>query len=521
MKIEVRTQRNIAQMIFRAPRESNRSIARAVGVSANTVDSLRQKLSVAAKSWDELSQLDDDAWARTLGTEHRGPVNAKPAPDYAWVQGEMLDPDATLEQVLRKFRTTTPDGIGYSQFTAGYRAWIKSQHITMRIVHRPGANVFVDFCGRTVEIRDPDGGPSKFAKVFVSSAGHSSLIFATVVESEKIEDWITCHVEMHDFYGGVFEWVVPDNLKSAVTKRTRDEIILNPAYKYCLSAYGTAAMPAKPRKPKEKSKAEVSVQIVQRFALYPLRDRKFYSIEEARTAVQERVNQVNQHEFRNGSKTSRIKLFNEVERAALKPLPVRPYQFCEYLYHIRVGQDHHVPLLGSFYSVPFGLTGSKVDIKYSKQFVEFFHKGGLVASHQRVMSRGEYVTNDQHRPIGHRRVLEGEPRALSQWAKTVGPYTDQMIEHHLQNRADLTNGLKTARQLRALAREHGDERFEEVSRYALGLNIVAIRNIRSIFATSSDKRSAPAAASSASRDSHPNVRGPEYYARAEEDEAAE
>ncbi len=135
----------------------------------------------------------------------------------------------------------------------------------MRQFHKPGEKVFVDFCGRTMPIINPDSGESTPAQVFVGVLGGSGLTFAYAVPSQKTHDWIECHIKMFDFFGGVPQQVVPDNLKSAIIKHNRDEVITNAAYADWAEHYDVLIAPARSRKPKDKSLAEVGVQIVQRW----------------------------------------------------------------------------------------------------------------------------------------------------------------------------------------------------------------------------------------------------------------
>lgn len=512
MRIPIHKQREVARLHFYDLNQSNRALGRATDLSANTVAKLRIKLTESNLGWTELSELDDDAWEAKLQTKNESPSCAKPAPDWAWVQEQMLDDDATLDQVWREWRLSNPDGIGYTQFTTGYAKWKLSQHITMRMVHAPGKKAFVDFAGRTVEILDPDGGPSTHAKIFVGVLGYSNFTYVLAVPSERVDSWITCHVEFFLHIGGVPEWVVCDNLKSAVIRRERDAIHINQIYKSLLSHYDTAADPTKPRSPKGKAKAEVGVQIVQRAILFPLRNRKFFSIEELNTELAHRCKALNEHPFKKMD-GSRLKRFVEVEERALRPLPERPFELFEWRYGVAVGDDHHCVVEGCAYSVPCQLAYQKVDVKVFANVVEFYQRGRQVATHARLFKRGDRATNDEHRPVGHRRVLEGEPKALLDWSRNVGPNTMKMLSHHLESRTDLTNGLKAARSMRALARDHSDERFEAVCEYALARNITTLRSVRSILASGADRRAQTPSAKAPSQDTHQHVRGSAYFGK--------
>ena len=509
MRLSVHMQREIVRLHFHDPSRSSRSIAGAIGISTNTVCSLRELLSNAALDEAALQELDDDGWTNALGTHDRSIAVRKPAPDWDWVHQEMQRSDATLEALWREWRETCPNGIAYTQFSTSYRAWKKAQHIVMRRTHAPGEKLFVDFAGQTVEVRDPSGGPSTFAQIFVAALGYSNFTYVEAVASQTTPDWIQCHINCFNALGGAPKWVVCDNLKAGVLRRERDRIVINPAYQDALRHFGTAIAPARPRKPKDKPKAEVAVQIVQRWVLFRLRDRVFFSLAELQNEIAQLVDWLNKHPFKT-MQGSRQQWFEDQEQALLRPLPELPYEICDWRYDIKVGADHHVAHEGNFYSVPFQLAHLRVDIRTTRSLVQMFRRGRRVAMHERRGGSDQSFTQAEHRPLGHVRVLEGEPKALLQWAESVGSNAHLMMRYHLEERADGANGLRTAKSLRDLARAYGDARFEAVCTYALRLKIRTLRALKSIFSEALDQRSLAAPPATA-RPKHSNLRGADYY----------
>lgn len=507
LRLPIHAQREIARLHFYDPKQSNRAIARNVGVSTNSVIALRSLLTNVDVP-KNLFDLDDDAWTAALGNEDRSIAQRKEAPDWNWVYEQLQRPDATLEALWREWRAICPEGIGYSQFTEGFRKWTKQKHIVFRRVHVPGDKLFVDFAGTTVTIRSRDGGPSIEAQIFVAALGYSNYTFVYAVPAQTVPYWIECHEECFKYLGGVPKWIVPDNLKAAVIGRNSGEVQLNPAYQALLAHYRTAALPTGPRKPKEKSKVEVSVQIVQRLVLFGIRDMDFFSLAELQAELTRRTNIVNARRFKKMS-GSRLQRFEDTEFAALQPLPETPFEMCDWRYGVRVGDDYHVEHERSFYSTPCELRGEKVDLRITRSKLEIMCRGRRVALHPLAESEGLVKTISEHRPVAHTRVLEGEPKALIAWAESVGPNSQKMIRYHLQDRTDLTNGLKAAKRMRELARIHGEDRFEEVCAYALPLNITTLRSIESIIKKSPDK--AGPAASATARPAHANVRGAGYF----------
>jgi len=508
MRLPIHLQREVARLHFHDPRQSHRALGRACGLSPGTVQAVRTALTRNGQPWSKLQALDDDAWRDSLGTRDRTVAQTKPAPDWQWVHAEMQRADATLQMLWHEWREQCPDGIGYSQFATGYRLWTKRLHVVMRRTHRPGDKLFVDFAGRTVEVRDPAGGPSQFAQVFLAVLGYSNLTYLEAVDSQSTADWIGCHVRCLRAIGGVPQWVVSDNLKAAVWRRERDRIVINAAYRDCLTHYDTAALPTGKRKPKHKAKVEVGVLIAQRWVLFALRDRVFFSMKELNDELARMMVRFNDHPFKKlpGCRRQR---FEAGERAALKPLPALPFELRDWRYGVLVQDDHHVEHERCYYSVPSALARERVDLRFTQDLLEVFHRGRLVAVHALLKTAGEVSTVPEHRPLAHQRVLEGEPKQLMQWATRVGIHTRRMIEHHLRQRHDAVNGIRAAQRMRELARLYGEPRFEEVCAYALPLNITSLRSVTSILKEDVDRR-AKVVASTAPRPPG-QVRGASYF----------
>ena len=487
MRLPVHLQRDIARQHFYDPTLAHRAISRTTGTHHDTIRKFRQQVDASGLSWQELSPLDDDAWRAALGTQDRSVAQLKTHPDCEWIHNEMRRPDATLERLWREWRETTPEGVGYSQFAMLYRVWTKNQHVVMRRTHRPGEKLFVDFAGRTVEIRDQNGGPSTFAQIFVAVLGYSNYTYIEATASQTTKDWLKCHANCFEALGGVPEWVVSDNLKAAVWRRERDRTVINPAYRDCLSHYDTAPLPTGARKPKHKAKAEVGVQIAQRWALFSLRDRIFFSLAELNAELRIKAEEMNRHPFKR-LPGCRLDRFLETEKASLKPLPGTAFELSDWRYSVRVQDDYHVEHQRRFYSVPHTLARESVDLRFTATVIEIFHRGRRVALHPLIEIQGNARTIPEHRPVIHSRVLDAEPRALLAWAMNVGGNVELMIRHQLENRSDITNVVKAARRMRDLARDYGEVRFEEVCAYAMPLNITSLRSITSILKEDADKR---------------------------------
>ncbi len=485
MRLDVRLQRQIAELHFHDQRQSSRSIAQQVGCSHNTVSFLRRKIRDSRRAWDELGRLDDDELTSAIGTGPAPGAQIKVRPDWPYIRSQLELRDASLQVLWMEFREREPNGIGYSMFTDEFRAFKESISVTMRVPRRAGEKLYCDFAGRRVPITDKETGEIRLAQVFVCTMGASSKMYAQAVWTQKEADWIDCHIKAFEFYGGVPTWTVPDNLKAAVIRRTGTHIDINAAYRECLRHYQTAAWPARPRKGNDKGSVEAGVRLLQSWVLFPWRTRTFFSLEELNEALKERVDFLNNKPIK-GLGSNRSARFDQIDAPALKPLPKIPYEISAWRYNVVVGPDYRVEHDRSFYMVPYALTGHRVDLRITENVIEVVHKTKRVALHQRASVPGTDVVDRSFMPVGHRNVLEGEPKELMDWATGVGPGTTEVIKHHLCDRSDPTNGFRAAQKIRHLARLHGEGRIEEVCIYTGKHQMFALKHLEATIRSKAD-----------------------------------
>ncbi|QHF00517.1 IS21 family transposase (plasmid) [Pseudomonas cannabina pv. alisalensis] len=509
MRISIDAQREVLRLVCDT-KLTNRAIGRLAKTSHNTVRNIRHQLEMSGESWAELKHLDDQALESRLYSRPRAPVARKTRPQWLEVHEQLKQPDATLEVLWQEFREGDPNGVSYTQFTRLYREWVKTQKVSMRQVHLAGDKCFVDFCGRTMPITDPATGGISRAQVFVATLGASGYIFATAVASQTIPDWLKCHARALEFFDGVPRFVVPDNLKSAVIKTTRHEVILNRAYADFSEHYGFRIFPARPRKPQDKSLAEIGVKIVQRFILARLRTMTFFSIDELNEKIDEWVGKLNDRITRTYPK-SRLSRYLEVDHPALQPLPEQHYSYSQWEYQVRVGSDYHVTFEGRNYSVPYHYSGLLVDLRVHADWLEIVHQRRVISTHKIDRNRG-VSTLREHLAPNHSYTQDSQPEALIAWAESIGPATLIYTRGNLNDRRDFSTGLKAVIALKRDVRK-GDispARLESACAYANTLNILSSERLRSIIRNESDLR--PALRKTTPLVNHQNIRGAEYYA---------
>jgi len=378
----------------------------------------------------------------------------------------------------------------------------------MRHEHRAGEKMFVDYAGQTVSVIDRETGEIHKAQIFVAVLGASSYTYAEATLSQQIEDWIGSHVRAFSFFGGVTEAIVPDNLKSGVSKACRYEPDINPTYHDLANHYQTVVLPARVRKPRDKAKAEAGVLLVERWILARLRQHTFFSLAELNKAIGELLTILNGKPFKKlpGSRQSR---FAELDQPALKPLPAAPYEVA-YWKKAMVHLDYHVEVEGHYYSVPYTLVKKQLEIRYTRTTVECLYRNQRIASHLRNQVRGRHTTIKEHMPPRHRQYTEWNPERFIRWAEKIGPQTKVLTETLLVQRAHPQQAYRTLLGILRLGKAYGEQRLEAACDRALHINALSYRSIESILKNGLDKKPLQRQESSTPIQ-HGNIRGADYY----------
>ena len=488
----------------------NRAVARSCQVGLGTVSDYIQRARDAGLSWPLPEGLGEEALDRLLFPDSQRPHRVtRPCPDWSVVHAELRRKGVTLRLLWLEYRGRHPDGYGYSQFCELYAGWNGRLKPSLRLTHRAGEKCFVDYAGPTVPVVDPDTGEVREAAVFVGVLGASSYTYAEAHFGQTLPHWIGAHGRMLAFYGGLVEVLVPDNLKAGVKHPSRYEPDLNPTYQDFAEHHGIAVVPARVRKPRDKAKAEVGVQVIERWVLARLRHRTFFSLADLNHAIRELLDEVNRRPMRGWGK-SRRDLFEMLDRPALRPLPERPYEFAV-LAHAKVGIDYHVEFDHNFYSVPFQLLRQPVLVRATERTVEILHKGTRVASHPRALGTRHFRTLTEHRPPAHRAYLEWTPERFLRWAAKIGPSTQKLIEARLASREHPEQSFRSCLGILGLAKRFGDERLEAASTRALSFGIHSWKGLKNILDHHYDRVDTAKDAAPSAHAAHTNVRGTTYY----------
>jgi len=488
---------------------SHRAIARSCLVSPSTVSEYVTHAKAAGLSWP-LPEGISEAELEELLFPKREPATRRkiPQPDWTEIHKELRGKSVTLSLLWVEYRQEHPDGYGYSQFCHHYRTWAKQLKPMMRQKHKAGEKLFVDYAGQTVPVVDPESGEIRQVQVFVATLGASNYTYAEAQWTQELANWIGGHVRALAFLGGVPEILVPDNLKAGVKSPHLYEPDLNPTYLDFAQHYGLAVVPARARKPKDKAKVEVGVQVVERWILAPLRDRTFFSLAELNKAIWALLAELNRRPMRHLGQ-SRRELFAELDEPALAPLPNQPYEFARWK-KARVHIDYHVAFEKHYYSVPYSLIGKEVDIRATEKTVEIFYRRTRQASHRRSQAKGRYSTQNEHMPPAHQKYSDWSPERFLRWADEIGPHTGQLIAAILDARRHPQQAYRSCLGILGLAKRYTDARLEAACQRALLAGIRSYKGVRNILDNKLDQlelEQSPATP----LPTHANVRGENYY----------
>jgi transposase len=488
---------------------SHEKIARACGLSKGVVGKYVSATQAQDITWPLPDGL-DEARLEALLFPTRQPSGRLVEPDYFQMHQALKRKGVTLQLLWAEYVAVHDKrGYRYSQYCHRYRQWRDQQKRSMRQVHLAGEKLFIDYCGPTVSIVDRHTGEIREAQVFVTVLGASSYTYAEATYTQSLPDWIGSHQRALAFYGGVPALLVPDNLRAAVTTADRYEPGINATYAEMAAHYGTAVLPARPYKPKDKAKVEVAVQVVERWILARLRHHTFFSLAELNAAIAELLPSLNERPFQ-GRSESRKNLFEAIDRPALKPLPVEPYDYAEWR-KAKPGIDYHIAVDKRFYSVPHALIGQILEVRLTATMVEVLHKGQRVASHPRH-GQGRYSTLTEHMPKAHQAHREWSPGRFIGWAKSIGPCTAQVIEQQLTERPHPEHGYRACLGLLKLSRGYGKPRLEAACERALAIHSASYRSVASILKQGLDQQALHHDESDQTElPLHTNVRGPGYY----------
>lgn len=493
---------------------THRQIGRALNISPGSVSYYVRAANAAGVAWPLDEKFDDKYLGEKLASQFKKisqPKTQYIEPDWAQVQQRLAQKHMTLALIWEEYaKPITNKAYSYAQFTRRYKIWSNKNKISLRLEHIPGDKAFIDYSGDTIPIFCQKTKEVLFqAQIFIMVLGASNYTFAYASASQKLPDWIDAHVRAFEFFGGCSRLLVPDNLLSGISDSCQFEPLANPTYADLAQHYRTAILPARPKRPKDKAKAESGVLLAQRWIIARLAKQRFYNLATLNNAIKELLTSLNHRQFQKkpGSRYSR---FIEEERQALLPLPKTRYEFAQFK-TLRVPRDYHIFIEQHYYSVPYTLVGEEVICRYTATTIEILHNHQRVASHLRSFIPDKKTTCKEHMPLFHREYATWTTEVFLEWAKHIGTGVLNFAQAIISKKSHQEQCSRIHFGLKRLCKTYGAERLEKACYRALATDCVQFRSVESILKSGLDKQPALRLAHQNPTPSHPNVRGANYY----------
>lgn len=493
--------------------ESKLKISDHSGVARNTLKKYIKRFIRLGLTQDEIESMSDEQLDKLFGEQpvkDRGARYDTLKALFPHIEKELRKRGITRLRLWSEYKSKHPDGYSRSQFCELYNAWLKISHPTMHIEHKVGDKMYIDFAGGKLSYIDKQTGEIIENEVFVAILGASQLTYIEATESQKQEDFIQCCENALHYYGGVPQAIVPDNLRSAVTKSSKYEPTLNETYEHFAYHYSTAVLPTRAYKPKDKSLVEGAVKIAYRRIYAELYGTNYYSLEELNLAIKEALEKHNNTRLTDRN-YSRREFFEETEKAVLQPLPSHRFEFkrrqlCTVASngHVCLREDKH------YYSVPYQYIGKKVKILYNRNYVEVFFKYGLITCHERGRKMYRYTTVKEHLATAHQFIADWNPEKFISMAGDIGESVQKFVRKVLEHKPHPEQAYKSCMGILHFERKVGKERLNAACDRALDYGTYSYSIIKSILERNLDMINEPQEDLQCIPE-HDNIRGKSYY----------
>ena len=487
---------------------SIREIHQSSGCAKSTVYDTIKRCQEKAIDYKKAASMTDEELQTHMFPSLNG--SRKPEPDWEYIHAELTKhKNLNLQFMWEEFRADTPNGIGYTQFCLKYREYRKSKgkQVTMHQERVAGESLQVDWMGDTLEcVMDSKTGIKSEAHFFIAVLGSSGYPFVEAFPDERLTHWMRANVDALEYYGGVPKVITPDNCTTAIKRPRYYEPVINSAYWEFALHYKVAILPARVKKPKDKSLVENSVGWLETWLLGKLRNQYFFSFAELNMAVMEYVSELcdKQYKKREGTRRS---VFEQEDKPMLRPLPEQRYEIADVLSK-KLGDNYHLEYNGFYYSVPYTLLGEQLIIRATDLSIEILkaadHK--RVAVHRRHYKGSKYVSDPNHMPANHRAIYEQrqfDGERYKQWAKDIGDNTFHVINEILTNGPIEEQGYRACMAILQFSKTYGSYRLESSCRKARKLGSCTYTTIKNILKNGTEESSAKAKPTPR----HDNIRG--------------
>lgn len=471
---------------------SQQRVAAGCSVSKKTVNRVLKRAKELNFQWPLEPELTDAVLAeRFFPASKKQDASTRPMPNFEYIRKELQRNGVSKKLLWMEYmedcRKKNELPLMYSQFCYHVQQYEQRHRGTMHIKRNPAEQIEVDWAGDTASFINPETGKPIKAYIFVGVLSYSQYAYVEAFLDMKQNSWITAHIHMYEYFGGVAKILIPDNCKTAVVHTGGwDEQLINKTYQELAEHYGVAIIPARVRAPKDKPNAEGIVGNISTWITAALRNEQFFSLYELNQAILQRLILFNQRPYqkREGSRES---VFLGEEKPYLAPLPATRFEPCEWK-TATVQFNYHISVDRMLYSVPFEYIKKKVSVRVTDKVVEIFYNQTRIASHLRIYGPpGQYSTVADHMPKDHQQYLEWNGERFRSWASKIGVSTHSVINSILTSCRVEQQAYRSCMGLLKLSERYSSRLLEAACQKGLSFtSSLSYKSIKNILATQSD-----------------------------------
>ncbi len=469
------------------------------------------------KSLDELKQLPSEEVERLFyPPENIRRKEDSVMPDYQAIYDRISakGSKANLFYLWLKYKKDCPSGYQYTQFCVYFKRFVEknygSKALRMIVDRIPGEKVYIDWIGDQLEILfDQKTGELKRVHFFVTTVGVSNLIYAEAFEDEKLMNFIAGTVHALEYYGAIPKYLVQDNLKAAVIKHTKDELVINSAYKDLESFYDVIVLPPPPRKPTGKPTVEKYVQYLETHLLEDLKGKIYYSIAAINEDVRKKIAIINNYK-KSDQSLSKMESFIRYDKPQMKPLAGESFRLCEYKYFERVPNNYHLLYDNHYYSVLYTYYNQPAIIKATLAEIRICDKNNkLICTHKRIYGDNHrYITDPSHMPASHQfynEINSKDGDHYRKWANCIGPYTYKLIDTVLLSFDHEQQAYNSCNGILHMCKDQSKLLVEDIAKRCVESNACRYSYFKRLLKETKENKS------TSSLPEHQNLRGKELY----------
>lgn len=504
--------RHVLRLYFQ--KQGKRVISEQTGVARNTIKKYLQIFRSLNIPFDDLKKFSDSELEKMFIKESA----REPTPRYAQVHSYFPTMDKELKRrgvtrylLWEKYHKDHADGFGFTQFCKHYKRWKNQVDPLMHIDHKAGDKVYVDYAGEKLHYVDTITGEIVKVEVFLGILGASQLTYVEATISQQKEDFIASCERCLQYFGGVPMAIVPDNLKSAVTKSDKYEPTLNEAFEDFCEHYSMTALPAKVYSPRYKALVEGVVKIIYTLVYAMLKLDMIHSLEELNQVIRMLLEEHNNKPL-TGRYYSRRQLFDEIEKEVLQPLPVIGYEIkkrrvvtVSRMGYAALSEDKH------YYCVPYQFNNKKVTVLYSAQQVEIFHHYDCIATYARDRTPFDFTTNEAFLAPKHQFRKDWTPEKMIERAAEIGSDVKDLVIKILQKPHHPDQAFKSCSGILNYVKKVGPERLNNACRRAMEYGVYNYKIVQTILEKQLDMEDPIEVPVETALPMHENIRGESYF----------